>query len=93
MIIDAIRNEIITYTSVTGYVSRYQSLPAVFSKNAPDAALTPYIVIRVDMSSDSTNIIDVANVYIDLYEDNSSGANQESVALSLLNNEGEVNSI
>lgn len=91
MIADAIITELKTYASVLGYVSRYTvtgnptSIPAVFSGKAPDKTSYPYIIVRVNGDAGGVRIIDSFNVYIDFYEENSSDANQITVAKNVLN--------
>ena len=87
---DALITDLKTYASVVGYVSSLavsgntNSIPAVFSRCAPDNAVYPYIIVRINISNGGMHIIDSANVYIDLYEENSSAVNQIAVANDIL---------
>ncbi|MBN1604621.1 MAG: hypothetical protein JW915_23635 [Chitinispirillaceae bacterium] len=85
MFADALIAELKSYTSIAGYVSPYLSSPAVFSRSAPDNAVFPYIIVRINMADGGSTIIDSGNLYIDLYEENSSDANQIAVATDILN--------
>jgi hypothetical protein len=54
-------------TELSGYVSVFETLPAVFSEFAPDAAEFPYIVCTIKLVGVDDMIIQKFNVVIDYY--------------------------
>lgn len=67
-------------TGLVSYLSTYNTSPSIFSEFAPEAAVMPYLIIRIDrLSTDNVAVHDF-NIYLDYFDYDVSAANSRKAS-------------
>lgn len=73
-------------TSISSRVANYGAgTPAIFSDEAPEDAVKPYLVIRIEDSTPDHKSIDVFTIFIDYFEYNNSRSNARHLMRDVTN--------
>ena len=70
--------------TVSSYSDEIGSYPAIFSDEAPESAVKPYIVVRITSDKLSDSVIMTSDVYIDYYDYNKSRIKSDSAARAVV---------
>jgi hypothetical protein len=75
----AIINALGADAELCSYVSTFETRPAIFAEIAPEKAVMPYIVFRIDRS-DKVDVVESAIVMVDYYAYDRSRTNSRKAA-------------
>lgn len=64
----ALINVLRSYSPIAETVTVYNNEPAIFSDEAPEKAIEPYIVVRIDSRKTPDSVIIKSDVYIDYWD-------------------------
>lgn len=53
--------------ALAGYLSTYMGQPAIFSEDAPDAAVEPYLVFTITRLAADYPAVDTFNIFVDYF--------------------------
>lgn len=67
-------------TTLLSYLSTYNSAPAIFSEYAPEAAVMPYLIIRIDRQATDNIAVHDFNIYLDYFDSGVSPANSRKAS-------------
>jgi len=66
------------------YLSEYKKYPAIFSDEAPEDAVLPYIVFRIKQSAGDDPAVQNFAIFIDYFDDQKSRVNSRAAANRLV---------
>jgi len=67
-------------STVTSYSDDAGSYPAIFSDEAPEDAVKPYIVVRIDSAKNNDSVIMESDVYVDYFDYDKSRVTADAAA-------------
>jgi hypothetical protein len=81
--------EIITYLRtvepITDHLTLKNDLPAIFANEAPEDAVKPYIVLRIENNNTPGRVVFQSDLYINFYDFGKSRLNADECAMAIEN--------